>query len=109
MGLKSYNVMERYTHQFSHLQRTSIRDFPAYQEFQGPPVEKQSPESKPVQGRAFACAKSFSLYHVKKFSVNLAKKKALTVQYSETADREIEVIPKNVCWIPIVVPWTLNG
>ena len=89
--------MERYTHQFSHLQRTRIRDFPAYQEFQGPPVEKQSPESKPVrrvQRQAFACAKSFSLCHIKKFSVNLAKKKALTVQYSETADREIEVIPK---------------
>ena len=94
--------MERYTHQFS----------PAYEQFQGPPVEKQSPESKPVrrvQRQAFACAKSFSLYHIEKFSVNLAKKKALTVQYSEIADREIEVIPKNVCWIPIVVPWTLNG
>ena len=95
--------MERYTHQFSNLQRTRIRDFPAYQEFQGPPVEKQSPVRR-VQRQAFACAKSFSLYHIKKFSVNLAKKKALTVQYSETADREIEVIPKNVCWIPIVVP-----
>ena len=105
-------MTERYTHQFSHLQRTWIRDFPAYQEFQGPLVEKQSPESKPVrrvQRQAFACAKSFSLYHIKKFSVNLAKKKPLTVQYSETADREIEVIPKNVCWIPIVVPWTLSG
>ena len=91
-----------------HLQGTRIRDFSAYEEFQGPPVEKQSPESKPVRRvqrrQAFACAKSFSLYHIKKFSVNLAKKKALTVQYSETADREIEVIPKNVCWIPIVFP-----
>ena len=104
--------MERYTHQFSHLQRTRTRDFPAYQEFQRPPVEKQSPESKPVrrvQRQAFACAKSFSLYHIKKFSVNLAKKKALTVQYSETADREIEVIPKNVSRFATVVPLKLNG
>ena len=101
--------MEKYTHQSSHLQR--IRDFPAYQEIQGPLVEKQSPESKPVrrvQRAAFACAKSFSLYH-KKVSVNFAKKKALTVQYSQTADREIEEIPKNVCPIAIVVPRTLSG
>ena len=40
--------------------------------------------------------------------VSLVKEKAI-YNTSQAADREIEVIPKNVSPVAIVVPWTLNG